>query len=247
MDCHVHVGKWYFDTEGDGTLDWIRRIHTDFGISRSVVMIGLPEKYGNAQANEHLLQDVGSDERFLFFYWIDPRTDNVSKLDTLANKIHGLKLHPSHTRTRVTDKTMEPFLEWCQRNRKPLLVHCGRWKEYSDYKYAIETASHYTFPFIIAHMGGPAYELKVEALNMVAKAKLDNVLLDTSTCFQPHLIREALKVVGPTRLLFGSDYPLYHPALSIQSVLLAGLSDEDTANILGDNLARLLALRGRRA
>ena len=68
MDCHVHAGKWYFDTEGDGTLDWIRKIHKDFGISRSLVMIGLPEKSGNAQANEHLLHDVGSDERFLFFY-----------------------------------------------------------------------------------------------------------------------------------------------------------------------------------
>lgn len=137
MDCHVHVGKWYFDTEGDGTLDWIRKIHMDFGISRSVVMIGLPEESGSAQANEHLLHDVGTDERFLFFYWIDPRTDDVSTLDKMVAQIHGFKLHPSHTRTRITDRKMEPFLEWCQRNRKPLLVHCGRWREYSDYKYAI--------------------------------------------------------------------------------------------------------------
>lgn len=247
IDCHVHVGKWYFDTEGDGTLRWVHGMNKDFGISRSVVMIGLPENIGNAQANEQLLDEIGGDDRFLFFYWIDPRTDEISTLESLGNRIHGLKLHPSHTRTRVTDAKAGPFLEWCERNRKPMLVHCGRWREYSDYRFVIESASRYGFPFIMAHMGGPAYELKVEALDALAKAGLDNVFLDTSTCFQPHLIRKALKVVGPSRLLFGSDYPLYHPALSVQSVLLAGLSDEDTAGILGDSISRLMRLRGERS
>lgn len=246
MDCHVHVGKWYFDTEG-GTLDWIRALCKDFGISRSVVMISLPKNSGtdNHKANEQLLNDIGNDERFSFFYWVDPRVDAVADIEAIGTRIHGLKLHPSHTRTRVSSKTMKPFLEWCERNGKPLLVHCGRWQEYSSYKFAIETAREYTFPLIMAHMGGPAYELKAGALDMLQEVAVDNVFLDTSTCFQPNLIRKAVDIVGETRVLFGSDYPLYHPALGIEAVLLAGLSDKLTSGILGDNAARLLGVRGK--
>jgi len=244
VDCHVHTGKWQFDTESDGTLDCIRQLNKNSGISRSAVMISAPADGESLQANKELLNEIGPDDRFLFFYWVDPRIDVISTIDMLKDRILGLKLHPSHTRTRTNDRRMEPFLEWCERNHKPLLVHCGRWTEYSNYQYAIETALHYTFPFIVAHMGGPAYELKVGALEMLKKGKTDNVFLDTSTCFQPHLISRAVNAVGEENVLFGSDYPLYDPALSIQAVLLADLPDRITTSILGDNLARLLNLRG---
>jgi len=246
VDCHVHTGKWHFETEGDGALDRIRQLNKNFGISRSVVMISVPAESENLQANKQLLSEIGPDHGFLFFYSVDPRIDATSTIDAFKDRIRGLKLHPSHTRTRADDKKMEPFLEWCERNHKPLLVHCGRWAEYSNYQYAIETAQHYSFPFIVAHMGGPAYELKVGALEMLKKGKADNVFLDTSTCFQPHLIRQAVNAVGEGKVLFGSDYPLYHPALSIQAVLFADLPDRITASILGDNLGRLLNLRGEK-
>jgi predicted TIM-barrel fold metal-dependent hydrolase len=246
VDCHAHVGKWCFDAEGE-TLDCLRKLDNDFGISRSVVMISLQDKGGtdNYKANEQLLNDIGNDGRFFFFYWIDPRVDAIEDIEAMGNHIHGLKLHPSHTRTRVSSKTMKPFLEWCERNGKPLLVHCGRWQEYSSCRFAIETAKEHTFPLIIAHMGGPSYELKVGALDMLRNVAVDNIFLDTSTCFQPNLIRKAVDIIGETHVLFGSDYPLYHPALGIQAVLLAGLSDKLTSSILRDNAARLLDVRRR--
>jgi predicted TIM-barrel fold metal-dependent hydrolase len=242
IDCHVHVGKWYFDTEGDGTLGWIRRLNKQFGISRSVVMITVPGDTDGGKANRQLLDSIGDDREFLFFFWVDPRVHTIADVESITTRLHGLKLHPSHTGTRVNSKKMEPFLEWSERNRKPLLVHCGRWQEYSSYRFAIETAKEHTFPVILAHMGGPAYELKVQTLDMLRKAKVDNIFLDTSTCFQPHLIRQAVEVVGEKNVLFGSDYPLYHPAPSMQVILLAGLPNDITAGILGDNLASLLNL-----
>ena len=94
--------------------------------------------------------------------------------------------------------------------------------------------------FILGHMGfGPA-----DQEGLAAAASLDNFFLETSTCNFLHL-QEALKRVGPGKLLFGSEFPLSHPLVELQKILLLDLPDGDRERILGGNTASLIQLTAR--
>ena len=52
----------------------------------------------------------------------------------------------------------------------------------------------------------------------------------------------ALKLAGPDKVLFGSDYPLIAPTRSFNEMEAVGLTPEERADICGNNAARLLGL-----
>lgn len=90
---------------------------------------------------------------------------------------------------------------------------------------------------IIGHMGfGPADQ---EALG--AAVELDNFFLETSTGSYLH-IKEAVKRAGPQKIIYGSEYPLSHPAVELQKILLLNLPGTDQDQVLGLNIKALLKL-----
>ncbi len=91
--------------------------------------------------------------------------------------------------------------------------------------------------FVAGHMGfGPA---DVDALQ--AAAELDNFYLETSTGSFLH-IQEAVRKAGAGKLIFGSEYPLSHPQVELQKILLLDLSDAARDKILSENIRVLLRL-----
>jgi predicted TIM-barrel fold metal-dependent hydrolase len=108
------------------------------------------------------------------------------------------------------------------------------------------------YPFIVAfpelklvcaHWGGglPFYALMPE----VEKA-LANVFFDTAATpflYKPQIFLQIAEIVGSSRILFGSDYPLLSPKRIIEQVESVNLSKESKAGILGDNAQRLLSIR----
>ena len=105
--------------------------------------------------------------------------------------------------------------------------------------------------FILAHWGGglPFFEL-----NARVKKCLRNVYYDTAASpliYDPKIFRHVIDLIGPDRILYGSDYPLcLHPRESktpnfsrfLTDIHAAGLSPTELDAILGDNLRRLLRL-----
>jgi predicted TIM-barrel fold metal-dependent hydrolase len=102
--------------------------------------------------------------------------------------------------------------------------------------------------FILAHWGGglPFYELSTRV-----SRDLQNVLYDTAASallYNKAIYRRVCDVIGPERILWGTDYPLLtHPrrarkpgfALDLEDVRTAGLSAHEEALILGGNAARI--------
>jgi len=93
---------------------------------------------------------------------------------------------------------------------------------------------------ILAHWGGGffLYELMPE----VARAA-QRVYYDTAASpflYRPLIYRIALNIIGPGRILFGSDYPLLSPARYFNELKGARLSKRDQALIKGRNAQRLL-------
>jgi predicted TIM-barrel fold metal-dependent hydrolase len=69
-----------------------------------------------------------------------------------------------------------------------------------------------------------------------------NIVLETSAMPYPAKIREAVERIGAARVIFGSDGPVSSPVLERDKVMIAGLTPEDTALVLGENAAQLLGV-----
>ena len=74
-----------------------------------------------------------------------------------------------------------------------------------------------------------------------------DVLLETS--WPPTLadldrnrVIEIIRRHGPDRIIFGSDWPMADPAAEIAVIRDFGFTDDQTAGILGRNLARFLRI-----
>ena len=97
-------------------------------------------------------------------------------------------------------------------------------------------------PFLLAHWGGglPFYELMPEVVRTMS-----NVYYDTAA--SPFLYSRKIypivsQMVGPEKILFGSDFPLISPHRYFKELKESGLATEDQEKILGLNIARLLRL-----
>jgi uncharacterized protein len=95
---------------------------------------------------------------------------------------------------------------------------------------------------VCAHWGGglPFYGLMPEVLNT-----LENVWFDTAA--SPYLYTRAIyrlvtSVIGFSKVLFGSDYPLIGFKRITDEVRGSGLTEEMIAAVLGENARRLLTL-----
>jgi aminocarboxymuconate-semialdehyde decarboxylase len=68
------------------------------------------------------------------------------------------------------------------------------------------------------------------------------LLYTDSVCAWPPALRSALELVGPERVMFGSDYPFWDPQRTFDTIDASGLSDADVAAIRSENARRLFGL-----
>lgn len=95
---------------------------------------------------------------------------------------------------------------------------------------------------VLAHWGGglPFYELMPEV-----RAALRNVVYDCAAStflYRFDIFPVAVGIVGPERVLFGSDYPVLGQARFLRRVLNAGLNPDVLPAVLSDNAQRVYDL-----
>ena len=66
-----------------------------------------------------------------------------------------------------------------------------------------------------------------------------NVYLETSGMPMHTKIAEAMRRVGPDKVLFGSDAPFHEIGVEVRKVQVSGLSDEDVTRVLERNARKL--------
>jgi predicted TIM-barrel fold metal-dependent hydrolase len=179
-------------------------------------------------------------------------------------------LFPAMHRYSVHSEEARRVFEWAAANRRAVFVHCGVLSVGVRKKLGLESRFDMRFsnpvdlhaialefsdvPVIVPHFGAGYFR---EAL-MVADL-CPNVYLDTSSSNswmryqESHLdlrqvFRHALEVIGPQRLLFGSDSSFFprgwhaqvfeHQATALYEL---GVSHGDARAIFGENLLRILA------
>lgn len=149
----------------------------------------------------------------------------------------GLKLSPMTHQFSFVSKTAAALAACCGEFGFPLYTHVV-FSPGASTSRLISLARQ--FPgtnFILGHMGfGPADREGLEAA-----MELDNFYLETSTGSFLH-IQEAVKKAGAEKIIYGSEFPLSHPAAELKKIMLLNLSDQENEIILGGNIRRLLKI-----
>ena len=230
------------------------------GVARSLIC-GFPWEQRDLcrHHNEYLLESASRfSDRLIAFVTLPVRDPDWScselerALQAGAKGVGEVAFYEEEM-TRGDVERMKPLLDLMIRKNVPLLLHTnetvghaypgkGRTEIARFYELALAAPG---LPILLAHWGGglPFYEMMPEVA-----ASLSSVYYDTAA--SPYLYSKGVysivsAMVGPGKIIFGSDFPLLPPRRYFQDIKESGLSQEDQEKILGLNLMRLLDLERR--
>lgn len=239
IDAHIHIGKWselFYNYESN--VQEAVTVMKKSGVDSAVCMPA------DNTPNEHLLKEVYdlTDFKFYFNAWINPEDKKLDEfLKNNMDKISLFKIHPSVQRKRITDQSYKKYLELACEYNKPVIVHCGRWKEIAGYNYPLEVAVKYPeLVLILAHLGGDQPSIYLECADEVKNKKFDNVYLGTESVREFYFVNKVVRKIGAEKVVFGSDYNLGLPLMYIPVVESLDIPASDKELIFSGNILRLL-------
>lgn len=210
----------------------------DAGVDKMVLM---PEA-GVRPKNQELAQVLdawpAAGERFIPCAWLNPQygEEAVQELETAVKEwgFRGLKLMPTHHNFRAVSQVPYPLMRKAEELGVPLTIHSGTFYCY-PLQIAVLADAFPKVPVIMDHMGYRYYVAEAIA----AARHSPNIYLMTSAVMEPHWIRQAVRELGPERVLYGSNAPMVWPSTQLMVVRQAELTEAEERLVLGENAARL--------
>jgi predicted TIM-barrel fold metal-dependent hydrolase len=236
---------------------WLSELD-NHGVARAALIASIP-------GDEQSVVTAASayPDRFYAFAMVNPLVENMR----VAAGLNAICLFPAMHSYSVQDARVETLLEQAAANRCAVFVHCGVLSVGVRKRLGLPSPFDMRFSnpldlhsvalrhpgvrFIVPHFGAGYFR---EAL-MVADL-CPNVYLDTSSSNSwmryegldlPTVLRRALAITGPGRLLFGSDSSFFPRGWNYEifetqtrALLALGIGDVDARQILGGNLQRVL-------
>ena len=171
-------------------------------------------------------------------------------LDSGLSGVGELALYDSGLCVEVQESLGE-VMALCGRLDVPVLLHTNEPVGHSyPGKAPINLSDIYKFirryssnRIVLAHWGGGLFFYGL--MKKDVDEAFRNVWFDTAASpylYKPEVYRIAGDIVGPDKILFGSDYPLLSPKSYFEEMESAGISEETIRKIRGENAARLLKL-----
>lgn len=244
LDGHVHLGSWTDQWYPGLAVDWpaLDREFAAVGLAGAVVT-----STDRRDHRELLFPPEGLRGRYWRFPWIDPASpDDLPMLERWADRVSGLKVHPSANKVRVNDERFDPYFRLAAERGWAVLVHCGRWQEMSSYLHGLDAAArHPEVPFLLAHMGGDTPPLAAAAQDALLAGGQRNVWFGLEGMREFWYVARGIERLGIERFIFGSDYPVGHPRMYLGMVDALGLDARERGLFTGGNLLRVLEGRWR--
>ena len=200
--------------------------------------------YGDDMTEWYLdaIEKSGKKGRFIICGSVKPTLpDAVEKVKTLKLKgVRGIKLHPVRGRFTANDRRAWAFYEECLLLGLPVLAHSGvdwsgKWADIANF---VEPVADFpNLRFVFCHAGRLQNE---EAVNIAKQYK--NVWMDVHG-HSVENIRTMIRELGPERLIFGSDWPLFPISVLLARLLLATEGDNTVRKLIfRENAARFWGL-----
>ena len=240
IDSHAHYGHYepvsISHTDAEGMLRVMDRVGVEKVCVSSFMSIGPDYSTGNALVAKVIAKYP---ERFIGYAVVNPNQPGkiTAELERCFDDygMRAIKLHPALHRYPIDGPAYRTVFEFAAGRRIPILSH--EWGR-PDLLEGLSDA-YREVNFIIAHTGFWDGRSDFSYAGVVGAS--DNVFVDLAyTNIYYGALEQLVEIVGPTKILFGSDFPLHDLAYQLGRVLFAELSDEDKRMILGGNMLRVL-------
>lgn len=258
IDSHCHIGTMLgFDMREEELLASLGTYGIDAAIVSNVESTEfghhwepLPEGTAVSElaSNRKTLDTVRRHPGVLYGqYWFKGSTESFSReaaalLRDNRDAFVGLKMHPYHSMTAVTDSRVEPWLDLAAELALPVAVHTAA-DPYSDPIHVYEAARRRPeVEFILVHLGLGSDNR--EAIDLVSR--LPNLYGDTVWVSKENAL-EAVRVCGAEKILFGTDNPIdgidtYAAYRELIEAFRSGLPPADFDLVMGGNARRLFRI-----
>ena len=213
--------------------------------------------------NEWTCRMAQEQDGLVAFLSVDPimgqeamKLELLDKIDNLGAR--GLKIHPGEGRFYPNDPSLEPVYEIMVERSLPVISHGGLDIANPDPSYARPAAfagvaeKHPGLKLVIAHLGNNFFD---ESVQMAAK--YPNLFFDTSAvipgdengaplpkenALSNSEVVELIRKIGVERVMFGSDYPWFHPLWNLKRFLKLDFTDFEKEALLCGNAKRILGI-----
>ena len=182
-------------------------------------------------------------DRFVGFFWANPREEDVCEMLEMVVQKHGfkgLKFHPTFTGVAADDEDwVYPIAEKARKLKICMMIHSDTSILASPWQVGMLAMDFPGLPVVMAHMGFVDIIANDGAIDMARR--VPNLYLETSGVSAEDKVAQAVRVVGVEKILYGSNMPLNDPAFEMAKVEYALISEADKKKILGENARQLLA------
>lgn len=243
IDSHTHIDEAGFWVDPPET---ILRLMDEAGIDQAIVMTyrDAPLSTGDDPL-DYVAEACRRYPRLMGYARMNPHYGEHAVRELARGfrdlGMKGLKLHPvsyvMHPASVETLALIRSAAAW----NAPTLFHCGDEEFTLPFQIAQAAAEVPEATIILGHMGG--YFHVEDAIQ--AALIHPNLVLETSAMPYPAMIKRAVDLLGPQRVLYASDGPGCDPTIEVAKVRAAGLSEADEALLFAGNIQRLLDRVGR--
>lgn len=247
IDVHSHVGQ-YANARMSADGKRLTKLFQQSGITHAVTF-SIEACYGAVDlGNEYTLREVAGQNSLSAMVVAHPAHPAASArwIQQAASnpQIVGVKLHPALGDYDILGGNMMRLMEESiLPSGLPVLSHVGNDSVNVTIDKYLEFASR--FPqvrFIAAHLGIGITGSGDVAVNAWAKSPQSNVWFDMGTlrAFHNGAVEYLLNTVGPDRICFGTDAPLYHPAPFVRLLQALDVSEETREKIAFRNVLAVI-------
>jgi hypothetical protein len=191
------------------------------------------------------------------FIGLDPcmsEEELLGEIETrLAEGARGIKLHPAAQRFHPNDERLAPVYGRATELGWPVIFHSGAFAlgpaSTDQAKLANFPPLLRAFPdltVVLGHMGFGDFDTCAAIAGDFANAMFDCCYVVNGTEAAPGIgddeAAAAFRKVGVERVMFGSDYPWFDPALDAARIARLPLTEGEKSAVLYDNAARVFRL-----
>jgi uncharacterized protein len=225
------------------------------GVDKSVVF-GFPWRSPQTtrQHNDYIIEAVNRyPKRLIGFACVDPFDNTAPEevercLSAGLTGVGELAFYESGIDEAAQDR-LEPIMASARARSVPVLIHTnepvghlypGKTENTLSQIYSL-VKRYCDNTIILAHFGGGLFFYNL--LKKEVRKTFQNIYFDTAAApylYQPEVYRVAIDIIGPEKILFGSDYPLIPPKRYFEEMKQGGLSQDEFTTICGKNARRLL-------
>ena len=233
IDAHAHIGTFGGWANVSCTPEQVIQLMDEYNVEKSCLF------YWDNELVRAAVKKYP--RRFAGYVWPNPNERNSRSLVRRALSewgFRGIKLHPLIHAFLPNSDIVYPIMDEARRARCPVLIHSGHPPFSLPWSIGELAENYRDVTIVMLHMGH-GHGVYIEAAINTAR-RYDNIYLETSGMPMHTKVREALEILGDTRVMYGSDVPFHDPAVEIARVSASALSSEKLRRVFYENASEIL-------